>query len=171
MWWKEASSESRFRFPHTGNDCTIGLFVDPVVDLLVFVVVDLVWLEPMSNLTVSRVDGIRSVADVASGLDAEVSADGSWGGREWVGGSEHDTSLLDDVESLPDHRDNWSRAHVLDERWEEWLVLQVLVVDLKNYFRVWPKIPVFSFGLPRDEPSRRWFAWGQQACIRVSRNG
>lgn len=85
----------------------------------------------MSNLAVGRVNGIGSVADIASGLDAEVSADGSWGGSEWVGSSEHGTSLLDDVKSLPDHGDDWSRAHVLDEGWEEWFVLEVLVVNLK----------------------------------------
>lgn len=108
------------------------LLVDPVVNLDGVVVVDLLGLEPVSNLAVGRVDGIRTVADVAPGLDGEVSADGAGSRGQGVGGSEQDASLLDDIESLPDHGDHGAGAHVVDEGREEGLVLQVLVVDLEG---------------------------------------
>ncbi|GMS99065.1 hypothetical protein PENTCL1PPCAC_21240, partial [Pristionchus entomophagus] len=107
------------------------LLVHPGVDEGRVVVVDLVVLEPVSDLAIGGVDRVGSVADVASGLDGIVSADGSGGGGQGVGGSEHSTSLLDDVKSLPDHGDDGSRLHVGDERGEEGLLLEVDVVLLK----------------------------------------
>lgn len=37
--------------------------------------------------------------------------------------SENNPSSLHDVTSFPEHRDDWSRAHVIDKQWEEWFVL------------------------------------------------
>ncbi|GMT02925.1 hypothetical protein PENTCL1PPCAC_25098, partial [Pristionchus entomophagus] len=107
------------------------LLIHPRADEGRNVVVDLLGLEPVSDLTVGRLDRVRTVADVAANLDGEVSADGSGSGGERVGGSEHDTALLDDVESLPDHGDDGSGDHVVDEGGEEGLLLQIDVVLLK----------------------------------------
>lgn len=112
--------------------CYKHLFVDPAVDEVALVVADLLSLEPVSDFSVGRIDRVRSVADVTSSLDAEVSTDGSRGGLEWIGCSEHVASLLDDVQSLPYHGNHGSGSHVLDKGGEEWLVLEVLVVDLNK---------------------------------------
>lgn len=88
--------------------------------------------EPQSDLLVGRLDGVRSVQDVASDLDAEVSADGSGQGIGGVGGSQHLAAGLDDVQALPDHRDDGSGAHVVDQSGEEGTGAQVSVVLLQE---------------------------------------
>ena len=85
-------------------------------------------------LLVGGLNGIRSVADVSTNINAEVSSDGSWGGAQWVGLSEHGSSLLDDILSLPNHGDNGSASHVLDKTWEEGLGAEVSVVLLEQLF-------------------------------------
>ena len=49
-------------------------------------------------------------------------------GRERVGRAEHGTAGLDGVKTLPNHSDNGTGSHILDESGEEGLLLQVLVV-------------------------------------------
>jgi len=50
------------------------------------------------------------------------------GGLERVGSTKHDTASLDSIESLPDHRNNGARRHVLDQAGEEGLALEIGVV-------------------------------------------
>lgn len=50
--------------------------------------------------------------DVASNIDGIVATDCTWKRGEWVGSSQKNSSLLDDVLSLPDHSDDWGRGHV-----------------------------------------------------------
>ena len=85
----------------------------------------------MGDFAVGRFNGVGSVADVTAGLDTEVSADGSRSGSKRVGGTEHRTSLFDDIETFPDHGEDGARGHVLDQCGEERLLLQVLVVDFE----------------------------------------
>ena len=80
---------------------------------------------------VGRLDGIGSVADVTADLNAEVSADGSWGGVSWLGGSEHLTAHQHDVGSFPNHAHDWSRVHVFDKSSEESLRGQISIVLLQ----------------------------------------
>lgn len=47
---------------------------------------------------------------------------------EGVGRAEHDTSSLDSVKALPDHGDDGSGSHVLDQAWEERLSGEVGVI-------------------------------------------
>ena len=47
----------------------------------------------------------------------------------------HFADLLDDIQSLPDHGDDGSTGHVVDEAGEERLLLQVLVVHLEVALR------------------------------------
>lgn len=51
---------------------------------------DIAILEPESNLLLGVLDAVGSVADVASGDEGVVAADGSRSGREGVGGTEED---------------------------------------------------------------------------------
>lgn len=64
-------------------------------------------------------------------LNGEVTADGAWCRVGWVGGTEHDTSGLDDAFALPDHGDNWSRVHVVNQAGEKWARGQIGVVLLQ----------------------------------------
>lgn len=109
-------------------------FVDPFlwvvspVDLLLF-------LEPKVDFSLGWFNWIWSVAHVSSDFNAEISSDGSWGGVLWVGGSQKNSSGLNDVLALPNHSANWSWSHVLDKSSEEGLSGEVLVVFLEETFR------------------------------------
>jgi len=46
-------------------------------------------------------------------LDAKVSSDGAWLGVLGVGLAKHNPASLDDVQALPDHRNDGSAGHVL----------------------------------------------------------
>jgi hypothetical protein len=87
------------------------LLVDPVV-LGRLPGVDLLWLEPKSNLLLCAVNGVRAVADVAADINGEVTTDGAWSGGSWVGGTEEDTASLDGVTAFPDHGADWAGSHV-----------------------------------------------------------
>ena len=49
-------------------------------------------------------------------------------GRQWVGSTKHDTASLDGIETFPDHSNNRTRCHVLDQAGEEGLALEVGIV-------------------------------------------
>jgi hypothetical protein len=82
------------------NIITQGLFVEPWVldrpplDLFVF-------LEPEVDLVLGRFDRVRAVEDVTSDLDTEVTSDCSWKGLGRVSLTQHLTSGLDYVKTLP----------------------------------------------------------------------
>jgi len=82
-------------------------FVDPVVrvgdpfDLFFF-------FEPESDFAVGGIDRVRTVADVSSDLNAEVTSDGSGERSQRVGLTEEGTSSLDNPFSFPDHSNNWA---------------------------------------------------------------
>jgi len=91
--------------------------------------------EPKSDFLLGTLDGIRSVADVSTNVDGEVSTDGSWERSQGVGLSEHLSALLDDVLAFPNHRDNRAGEHVSDEGGEESLGLEVSVVLFEEFSR------------------------------------
>ena len=93
--------------------------------------VDLLRGEPESNLGLGALDGVRTVADVAADVDAEVTTDGARGGVSGVGGTEHDAASLDGVEAFPDHAADGTHEHVVDEALEELLAGEVGVVLLE----------------------------------------
>lgn len=64
-------------------------------------------------------------------LDGEVSSDGSRKRSLWVRLAEHHSSTLDGVESLPDHGNDGTGDHVVDEILEEWLLGKISVVLLE----------------------------------------
>lgn len=85
----------------------LWLLVDPVV-LSRFPGVELLWLEPKSDLLLCAVDGIGAVADVAADINGEVATDGTWSGCSWVGGTEKNTTGLDGITTFPDHGADWA---------------------------------------------------------------
>lgn len=52
------------------------------------------------------------MANVASGINAKISADSAWSRVERVGGTEHGAASLYDALSLPDHADDGAGQHV-----------------------------------------------------------
>lgn len=86
------------------------------------------------------------MADVTSNSQAEITTDGSYryagkyrtmergkdkltdGGLQGVGCTEHDATSLDRIQTLPDHGNNRTRRHVLDQAGEEAFALEISVV-------------------------------------------
>lgn len=56
--------------------------------------------------------GVGTVANVPTDIDGKVTSDCAWERGERVGSAQENSSLLDDVLSLPDHGDDWARGHV-----------------------------------------------------------
>ena len=79
----------------------------------------LLWGEPECDFSVGRIDGVRSVADVSTNVDAVVSSDGTWLGIEWLGGTEHLSSSKDSIVTFPYHAADWSGGSVFNESVEE----------------------------------------------------
>merc|ERR1719215_649946 len=85
-------------------------------------VTELLRSEPQGNLLLGRLDGVRSMADIAANLDTEVSSDGAWLAVSWVSLSQHHTSSLNGVQTLPHHADNGAAGHVGNESGENSLL-------------------------------------------------
>ena len=90
--------------------------------------------EPQSNLLLGRLDGIGSVADVASDVNAKITANGARGRVGRVGSTKHDTTSLDGVQALPHHAAHRAGEHVLNQSGEELLATEVSVVLLEKLF-------------------------------------
>jgi hypothetical protein len=89
----------------------LRLLVDPVV-LGGLPAVELVLLEPESDLLLGVLDGVGTVADVATDVNGEVATDGAGGRGSGVGGTEEGTAGLDGITALPDHGADGARVHV-----------------------------------------------------------
>lgn len=111
---------------------TLWLLVDPV-ELSALVLVELLWLEPQSNLLFGTLDSVRAVADVAADIDSVVATDGTWGRCERVGSTEDHAAGFAGVTTFPNHGNDWTAEHVCDEAFEEWLVGQIFVVLLEVF--------------------------------------
>ena len=100
------------------------VLIDPLVSSGL-VAVDLLRLEPESDLLLGVLDRVGAVADVAADVNGEVATDGAGSGGERVGGTEEGAAGLDGILALPDHGGDGARVHVLDETGEKGLVLEV----------------------------------------------
>ena len=100
------------------------VLIDPLVSSGL-VAVDLLRLEPESDLLLGVLDRVGAVADVAADVNGEVATDGAGSGGEGVGGTEEGAAGLDGILALPDHGGDGARVHVLDETGEKGLVLEV----------------------------------------------
>jgi hypothetical protein len=72
---------------------TLSLLVDPA-GLSGLVADNIAVLEPESDLLLGALDGIGAVADVSADIDGKVTADGTRGGGQRVGGAEEDWMVL-----------------------------------------------------------------------------
>jgi hypothetical protein len=68
------------------------------------------------------------VANVSTDINAEISSDGSGGGSKRVGLSQHGSALFDGIFSFPDHGNNGSASHILDQTWEKGFFAEIGVV-------------------------------------------
>ena len=124
--------------------------VNPVVGSRL-VAVKLAGGEPKSDLSLGVLDGVGTVADVATDIlrgvsdwssvrvsrlayDGEVTTDGAGGRGGGVGGSEEDTSGLDGITTLPDHGADGAGVHVGDQTGEERLAGEVGVCGAVSVF-------------------------------------
>lgn len=85
--------------------------------------------EPQTNFAFSRFNRVRTVTDVTTNFDTEVTTDGTGGTGQGVGFTQHLTTSLDDVLTGPDHTDNGAGGHVFDQGGEETLTLQITVLQ------------------------------------------
>ena len=95
---------------------------------------ELFFFEPESDFVVGGFNGVRSVDDVSADIDAEITSDGTWLRVEWLGGTEHLSTGLDGVVTLPDHAADWTGSGILDEASEETLGGEIGVVLLEHFF-------------------------------------
>ena len=121
-----SSQMNVFNKEHTAN----RLFIDPL--LVVLGVLNESLREPELDLTLSRLDGVRSVDHVVSHIATEVSTNGAGGRLQRLGGSHHLTGNGDDVVSLPHHGDHGGRAHESSQAGVEGLALVLSVVLLQE---------------------------------------
>lgn len=98
--------------------CFRSLFVNPI-DGSGLPVDKFFLIEPQGNFLVSGFNSIRAVDDVAANLDAVVTTDGAGHGIGGVGGAQHLTAGLDNIQALPHHGNHWAGAHVVDQTGEE----------------------------------------------------
>ena len=94
---------------------------------------DLALLEPKRDLLLGILNRVRSVTDVATDLNAEITADGAGGRLKGVGSTEHLTSSGNGLLALPNHGNDGSAEHVIAKLGEEGLVHEVAVVLLEKF--------------------------------------
>lgn len=86
--------------------------------------------EPHSNFPLSRLNGIRAMADVAANINGEIATNGARGGVRRLGSAEHDTAGLNGSLTLPHDAAHGAGAHIIDKATEESLGRQIGVVIL-----------------------------------------
>jgi hypothetical protein len=92
-----------------------------------------VFSEPQLDFCVGGINGVTSVADVASYIKAVVTTDGAWGGVQRTGFAKHLAAGFDGVKTFPYHAANWAGGHVFNKTWEKFLFFQVSVVLFKVF--------------------------------------
>lgn len=91
--------------------------------------------EPERDFLFSVFNRVRTVTDVTTDFDTEITTDSTRGRGQGVGFTEHLTTSLDGILTSPDHTDNRTRDHVFDQRGEETLTLQVTVLNREDLFK------------------------------------
>lgn len=92
-------------------------------------------LEPEGDFSLGGFNAVRTVDDVSSDIDGEVTSDGAWGRVEGSSFTEHLSASEDGIGAFPDHTNNGARADVGDKASEEWLGGEVFIVFLEDVFR------------------------------------
>lgn len=111
-----------------GIDATNCLFVNPLV--LSSLVLDgrVLSTKPKRNLLLCRLNSIRSMTNVTSNINSEITSNSTRLRSQWVSSSQQNSSLLDNVFSLPNHGYDWSGRHVVTKAWVKGLSGEVFVV-------------------------------------------
>jgi len=91
-------------------------------------------LEPELDLLFSRLNSVRSVADVSADVDAEVTTDSARVGVSGLSCAKHLSAGSDNIITFPNHGANGARAHVLDEASEETLLREISVMLFHVFF-------------------------------------
>ena len=89
----------------------LWLLVDPV-EVGRLPLLNLVGLEPESNLLLRTLDAVGAVADISTNVDGVVTSDGAWVGSERVGGTKDGSAGLAGVTTFPDHGNDGTAEHV-----------------------------------------------------------
>jgi hypothetical protein len=131
----------------------LSLLVNPV-ELSRLPLVNLLLLEPKSNLLLCVLNAIATVADIAADINGKVTTDGTWQAVLRVGSTEDGAAGLDGITTFPDHGADGAGGHVCgillksglgwrgkvcckdegrtgNETGEEWLLAQVLIMFLE----------------------------------------
>lgn len=96
------------------------------------VLVELLLLEPQTNLLLGRLNRVGTVGDVSADINGIVTSDGTRSGLQGVGSTKNGSTLLDNVLTFPNGSKNRTRHHVLEQTGEERLLLKVFVVFPKK---------------------------------------
>ena len=107
------------------------LLVKPVLRVRL-PVEDLSLLKPKRNFFLGILNRVRSVANVATNLNAEISTDSAGGRLQGVRSTEHLTSSGNSLFALPNHGNDGATEHVITELREEGLVHKVAIVLLEK---------------------------------------
>jgi hypothetical protein len=78
-------------------------------------------LEPKGNLTLGRLDRIRTMGNVATNVNGIVTTDGARSRLKRIGSTKDGTTLLHNVLTLPNGSENGARHHVLKKTGKEGL--------------------------------------------------
>ena len=124
-------AESKRHVIHVISLAPIYLLVKPVLGMRL-PVEDLSLLEPERNLLLGILNRVRSVANVAADLNAEISTDSSGGRFQGVGSTEHLPSSGNSLLALPNHGNDRAAQHIISKLGKERLVHKVAVVGLKK---------------------------------------
>jgi hypothetical protein len=84
--------------------------------------------EPQSDFTFSRLNRVGTVTAVSSNIKSIVTTDGTGSTGQGVGLTQHLATSLNGVLTGKNHTNNRSGGHVFDQRGEETLTLQILVL-------------------------------------------
>ncbi|KAH3664594.1 hypothetical protein OGATHE_003409 [Ogataea polymorpha] len=76
------------------------------------VVNKLLLLEPQIDLLLGVLNRVGTVDDVSAHVQSKITSDGTWSRLQWVSGTQQGSTLLDNVLSLPNGGQNWTRHHV-----------------------------------------------------------
>jgi len=91
---------------------------------------ELFWLEPKCDLLLGRLLGVGTVNDVATQVDAEITANRSWEGLLRISLTHHHSASFGGILAFPHHGNDGTRGDELDELVVKGLVFQVDIMLL-----------------------------------------
>lgn len=115
---------------HADYVMTFLLLIDQAVERQAAFIVGDTAREPKSNFTFGRLDRVGTVANIATDIKSKVTTNGTGSAGQGVGFTKHLAASFDDILASPDHTNDRTRKHVLDQSREERLAGQVLVLLL-----------------------------------------